>query len=184
MTRRYYHVFFASSTSIFNGGTPCCSASLQISPSYLPLPCESFKLLESIAMTRTIVCLIWSEHLEEQQDGKNDQLLASPESVTEWYIICATLILHSTPTIDPTQSTSETARERYLKEDPLALVLSPSSVECRQCKRKIKLSSKSAYDPFHWRNHRTRCMKAHKRKVKAMNKTSTFVCHHHVDWSC
>ncbi|KAF8817400.1 hypothetical protein BYT27DRAFT_6809986 [Phlegmacium glaucopus] len=97
------------------------------------------------------------EHLEEQQDGKDDQLLACPD-----------------PTIDPIQSTSERARERYLKGDPLALVLSPSSVECRQCKRKIKLSSKSAYDPFHWRNHRTRCMKAYKRKVKAMKKTSTF----------
>ena len=97
------------------------------------------------------------------------------------------LILHSTPaTTEPTQSVSEKARERYLRQDPLAIVLSPSSVECRQCKRKIKLSSKSAYDPFHWRNHRARCIKAHnnqKPKVKATvssKKASTAVCHHYV----
>jgi len=86
---------------------------------------------------------------------EDDQLLASPTS-------------DDIPIIDPTKSVSERARERYLKQDPLAIVLSPSSIECRQCKRKIKLSSKSAYDPFHWRNHRARCIKAHKPKVKAM----------------
>lgn len=98
------------------------------------------------------------------------------------------LVLHSTPTTttEPTQSTSERARERYLKQDPLAIVLSPSSVECRQCKRKIKLSSKSAYDPFHWRNHRARCIKAHNQKPKpavkatVTSKASTSVCHHYV----
>lgn len=89
-----------------------------------------------------------------------------------------TLILYRAPTIDPNQSISERARERYLKQDPLALVLSPSSVECRQCKRKIKLSSKSAYDPFHWRNHRTRCTKAHRRK--ASKASASVVCHHSV----
>lgn len=122
----------------------------------------------------------WSDRLED------DRLLASPTSVelVTWWPITTTgttLILHSTPgIIGPIQSISERARERYLKQDQLALVLSPSSVECRQCKRKIKLSSKSAYDPFHWRNHRTRCIKAHKRKVKAMSKASTSVCHHYV----
>ncbi|KAF8159490.1 hypothetical protein B0H34DRAFT_406247 [Crassisporium funariophilum] len=70
------------------------------------------------------------------------------------------------------QSDAERAREKGLKDDPLALVISPSQVQCRQCKKLIKLSSKSAYDPFHWRNHRTRCVKLSKAKAKMTKKPS------------
>ncbi|KAK2463552.1 hypothetical protein APHAL10511_004303 [Amanita phalloides] len=32
-------------------------------------------------------------------------------------------------------------------------------VDCKRCGSRIKLSSKSPYDTFHWRTHRTRCLK-------------------------
>lgn len=62
---------------------------------------------------------------------------------------------------------AEREREQSLLDDPYARVLGPSSVQCKQCLKKIKLSSKSAYDTFHWRNHRTRCLKAMKKKTKS-----------------
>jgi len=65
---------------------------------------------------------------------------------------------------DSSMTPAEKARERSLREDPLANVLDPSHVECRRCNKKIKLSSKSAFDTFHWRNHRARCMRTAKKK--------------------
>lgn len=65
------------------------------------------------------------------------------------------------------QTPAEREREQSLLDDPYARVLGPSSVQCRQCLKKIKLSSKSAYDTFHWRNHRARCLRAMKKKMKA-----------------
>lgn len=61
---------------------------------------------------------------------------------------------------------AERARELTILNDPLANLLSPYFVECKQCKKKIKLSSKSAYDTFHWRNHRARCLRTSKKKGK------------------
>lgn len=54
---------------------------------------------------------------------------------------------------------SERARERKLREDPLVTVHSPQVVVCNRCGATIKLSLKSAYDPFHWQRHRERCLK-------------------------
>ena len=66
-------------------------------------------------------------------------------------------------------TTAERERERRLRADPLALVINSAFVECKQCGRKIKLSSKMAFDPLHWRNHRTRCVKRQKKKRGAMH---------------
>lgn len=66
----------------------------------------------------------------------------------------------------PTKTPAERTRELSILSDPLANLLSPDYVECKQCKKKIKLSSKSAYDTFHWRNHRKRCIKSFKKKGK------------------
>ncbi|GJE98069.1 hypothetical protein PsYK624_142910 [Phanerochaete sordida] len=54
---------------------------------------------------------------------------------------------------------SERARERKLRDDPLVTVQSPQLVVCRRCGASIKLSLKSAFDPFHWQRHRERCLK-------------------------
>lgn len=54
---------------------------------------------------------------------------------------------------------SERARERKLRDDPLVTVQSPQLVVCNRCGAAIKLSLKSAYDPFHWQRHRERCLK-------------------------
>lgn len=48
-------------------------------------------------------------------------------------------------------------REMELRKDPFICILSRDQVQCRQCGRKIKLSSNSAFDPSHWRQHRRRC---------------------------
>ncbi|PPQ76248.1 hypothetical protein CVT26_008283 [Gymnopilus dilepis] len=76
--------------------------------------------------------------------------------------------------VDGMKTPAERARENFLLNDPLALVLGPSYVECRQCNKKIKLSSKSAFDTFHWRNHRARCVKATKKKAKAASPVLNF----------
>lgn len=65
-----------------------------------------------------------------------------------------------------TKTSAERTRELSILNDPLANLLSPDYVECKQCRKKIKLSSKSAYDTFHWRNHRKRCIKSFKKKGK------------------
>ncbi|KAF8892230.1 hypothetical protein BD779DRAFT_100658 [Infundibulicybe gibba] len=57
------------------------------------------------------------------------------------------------------QSDAEKAREKKLRDDPMADVLGPLFVDCRNCGKRIKLSSKSSYDTFHWRTHRERCLK-------------------------
>jgi len=75
----------------------------------------------------------------------------------------------------PTKTPAERARELTITSDPLANLLSPDYVECKQCKKKIKLSSKSAYDTFHWRNHRKRCVKSFKRKGKQPQYTAAVV---------
>ncbi|KIL69300.1 hypothetical protein M378DRAFT_157549 [Amanita muscaria Koide BX008] len=54
---------------------------------------------------------------------------------------------------------AERAREKKLRDDPMAIVIDPLYVDCRRCGTRIKLSSKSLYDNFHWRTHRARCLK-------------------------
>jgi len=75
-----------------------------------------------------------------------------------------------------TKTPAERARELSILSDPLANLLSPDYVECKQCKKKIKLSSKSAYDTFHWRNHRKRCVKSFKKKGKQPQTLLNAVC--------
>ncbi|KAF8637610.1 hypothetical protein AX17_002679 [Amanita inopinata Kibby_2008] len=66
--------------------------------------------------------------------------------------------LHISPC--PTvQSAAEKAREKKLRDDPMAIVVGPLYVDCKRCGNRIKLSSKSSYDTFHWRTHRARCLK-------------------------
>lgn len=54
---------------------------------------------------------------------------------------------------------SQRRRERILRDDPLATILTPQMVLCNRCNAKIKLSVKSAFDDFHWTRHRDRCLK-------------------------
>jgi hypothetical protein len=56
-------------------------------------------------------------------------------------------------------STAAKAREKQLRDDPMAIVLSPLYVDCKGCGKRIKLSTKSLYDLSHWRTHRARCLK-------------------------
>lgn len=76
----------------------------------------------------------------------------------------------------PTKTSAERTRELSILSDPLANLLSPDYVECKQCRKKIKLSSKSAYDTFHWRNHRKRCIKSYKKKGKQPQPSPATVC--------
>ncbi|KAL5492678.1 hypothetical protein ACEPAI_4125 [Sanghuangporus weigelae] len=48
-------------------------------------------------------------------------------------------------------------REQRLKAHPYADVRGPELVVCRLCEQQIKLSTKSAYDAFHWNKHIERC---------------------------
>ncbi|KAF7794943.1 hypothetical protein EIP86_006086 [Pleurotus ostreatoroseus] len=70
------------------------------------------------------------------------------------------------------QTDAENAREKKLREDDLVNIYSPQLVQCRRCGAKIKLSLKSAWDPFHWTKHRARCLKRPDDVVKAL-KTGT-----------
>ncbi|KAF4592919.1 hypothetical protein EYR38_008625 [Pleurotus pulmonarius] len=54
---------------------------------------------------------------------------------------------------------AERAREKRLRDDPMADVIGPLFVDCRRCGARIKLSPKSVYDPFHWKTHKERCLK-------------------------
>ncbi|KAG6861447.1 hypothetical protein C0995_016538 [Termitomyces sp. Mi166 len=54
---------------------------------------------------------------------------------------------------------AEKAREKKLLQDSMVVVLSPHLVRCRTCGTNIKLSMKSLFDGYHWRTHRTRCLK-------------------------
>ncbi|KIJ65548.1 hypothetical protein HYDPIDRAFT_167207 [Hydnomerulius pinastri MD-312] len=51
------------------------------------------------------------------------------------------------------------AREKKLRDDPMAEVHGPLFVTCKRCGGRIKLSPKSSYDPFHWTKHRERCLR-------------------------
>ncbi|PSR74328.1 hypothetical protein PHLCEN_2v9945 [Hermanssonia centrifuga] len=65
-------------------------------------------------------------------------------------------------------TTAERLRERKLRDDPMAIVHNPQQVQCKRCGGKIKLSAKSAYDPFHWQKHRERCLKRTENLVQAL----------------
>lgn len=62
---------------------------------------------------------------------------------------------------------AELVREKRLRDDPMAEVHGPLFVTCRRCGRRIKLSPKSAYDPFHWTKHRERCLNKSLGKARA-----------------
>ncbi len=55
----------------------------------------------------------------------------------------------------------------------MAIVHSPQQVQCNRCGGKIKLSAKSAYDPFHWQKHRERCLKRTENLVLALKQRTT-----------
>lgn len=68
------------------------------------------------------------------------------------------------------QTAAAKAREKKLRDDPMANVLGPLYVDCRRCGTRIKLSAKSAYDTFHWRTHRERCLKKPEGAMKRHHK--------------
>lgn len=71
----------------------------------------------------------------------------------------------------------EKVREQNLRMDPLVGFLSPQLVKCRLCKRDVKLSLKSCWDPEHWRKHRERCIKnASPAKVQEVIDSAIVVC--------
>ncbi|GLB41677.1 hypothetical protein LshimejAT787_1002770 [Lyophyllum shimeji] len=80
-----------------------------------------------------------SARIEEESDKESLSSLSSPGEVA--------------------QTAAEKAREKKLRDDPMAIVRGPLYVDCRRCGTRIKLSSKSLYDPCHWRTHRSRCLK-------------------------
>lgn len=57
---------------------------------------------------------------------------------------------------------AESKRKLALENDPRATDITPTSVRCNMCAAEIKLSPKSAYDNFHWKTHKERCMKKSK----------------------
>ena len=59
----------------------------------------------------------------------------------------------------PPRTPAELAREKKLRDDPMAEVHGPLFVTCKRCSSRIKLSPKSSYDPFHWMKHRERCLR-------------------------
>ncbi|KAL4062596.1 hypothetical protein J3A83DRAFT_4109796 [Scleroderma citrinum] len=59
----------------------------------------------------------------------------------------------------PHRTPAELAREKKLRDDPMAEVHGPLFVTCKRCGNRIKLSPKSSYDPFHWTKHRERCLR-------------------------
>ena len=65
----------------------------------------------------------------------------------------------STPEYRSSLTPAERAREKRLRDDPMADVIGPLFVDCRRCGARIKLSPKSVYDPFHWKTHKERCLK-------------------------
>ena len=73
--------------------------------------------------------------------------------------------LNSNFRMAPHKATGERKREQKLLSDPMVMVISPTMVKCRQCNREIKLSTKCAYDNFHWKIHRDRCIKATRKKA-------------------
>ncbi|KAI0940954.1 hypothetical protein AcV7_003187 [Taiwanofungus camphoratus] len=67
---------------------------------------------------------------------------------------------------------AERLRERKLRDDPMAIVQNPQMVQCQRCGGKIKLSTKSSYDPFHWQKHRERCLRRSDVLVKELKENS------------
>ena len=55
----------------------------------------------------------------------------------------------------------------------MAIVVGPMHVDCKRCGNRIKLSSKSLYDTFHWRTHRSRCLKKRNGAKKARGTKDT-----------
>jgi len=53
----------------------------------------------------------------------------------------------------------------------MAIVIGPLYVDCRRCGTRIKLSSKSLYDPCHWRTHRSRCLRRQSARAAPKKKT-------------
>ncbi|KAG6918974.1 hypothetical protein DXG01_010213 [Tephrocybe rancida] len=82
----------------------------------------------------------------DDSDDSLTPLSSSPESVAP---------------VPPPHTEAEKAREMELLQDPTAIVLSPYLVRCRTCDATIKLSMKSRFDAYHWRTHRSRCLKKH-----------------------
>lgn len=54
----------------------------------------------------------------------------------------------------------------------MAIVQNPQMVQCQRCGGKIKLSTKSSYDPFHWQKHRERCLRRSDVLVKELKENS------------
>jgi hypothetical protein len=69
------------------------------------------------------------------------------------------------------RSSAERARERKLRDDPMADVEGPTLVGCRLCGKKIKLSPKSSYDLFHWQTHKGRCLRKAAKSSKLAPRT-------------
>ncbi|KAH7926048.1 hypothetical protein BV22DRAFT_390650 [Leucogyrophana mollusca] len=72
----------------------------------------------------------------------------------------------------PHRTVAEIAREKRLRDDPMAEVHGPLFVTCKRCGSRIKLSPKSSYDPFHWTKHRERCLKKPAGVVRAAKRES------------
>ncbi|OAX39618.1 hypothetical protein K503DRAFT_865287 [Rhizopogon vinicolor AM-OR11-026] len=72
----------------------------------------------------------------------------------------------------PRRTIGEIAREKRLRDDPMAEVNGPLFVTCKRCGNRIKLSPKSLYDPFHWLKHRERCLKKPAGGVRATKRLS------------
>lgn len=71
----------------------------------------------------------------------------------------------------PPRTTAELAREKKLRDDPMAEVHGPLFVTCKRCTSRIKLSPKSSYDPFHWMKHRERCLRKSVGAARATRRT-------------
>ncbi|KAF9048305.1 hypothetical protein BDZ89DRAFT_758448 [Hymenopellis radicata] len=57
------------------------------------------------------------------------------------------------------KSDAERKREEKLRADPHVTIISPQMVQCKRCDAQIKLSNVYAYEPSHWKTHRSRCLK-------------------------
>jgi hypothetical protein len=72
----------------------------------------------------------------------------------------------------PRRTIGEIAREKRLRDDPMADVIGPLFVTCKRCGNRIKLSPKSLYDPFHWLKHRERCLRKPVGGIRATKRLS------------
>ncbi|KAH0836735.1 hypothetical protein J3R83DRAFT_8470 [Lanmaoa asiatica] len=75
-------------------------------------------------------------------------------------VVTPPALIHDRSGVDaPSRTAAELAREKKLRDDPMAEVHGPLFVTCKRCGSRIKLSPKSSYDPFHWMKHRERCLR-------------------------